>query len=77
MDEEHEWTYKQQDISPRYHTREVAIKLADLTGATVVLGSATPDVESYYQAQKGQYQLLELPERAAPCLGLLCPKSGG
>ena len=54
IDEEHEWTYKQQDISPRYHTREVALKLAELTGATVVLGSATPDVESYFRALNGE-----------------------
>ena len=60
IDEEHEWTYKQQDNSPRYHTREVALKLAELTGATVVLGSATPDVESYFRALNGEYHLLEL-----------------
>ena len=63
IDEEHEWTYKQQDKSPRYHAREVALKLAELTGAVVILGSATPDVESYYRAQLSQYELLELPER--------------
>jgi len=65
LDEEHEWTYKQQD-SPRYHTRNVAIKLAELTGATVVLGSATPDVETFYRAQQGEYKLLELPDRITP-----------
>ena len=63
LDEEHEWTYKQVDASPRYHTREVARKLAELSGATLVLGSATPDVESYYRAQNGTYRLLELNER--------------
>ncbi len=62
MDEEHEWTYKQED-TPRYHAREVALKMAELSGATVVLGSATPDIESYYRAQSGRYRLLELPER--------------
>ncbi len=65
LDEEHEWTYKQQD-NPRYNARDVAIKLAELTGATVILGSATPDVESYYHAKNGDYQLLELPGRVTP-----------
>jgi primosomal protein N' (replication factor Y) len=63
VDEEHEWTYKQHDQSPRYHARDVAIKLAQLIGAVVVLGSATPDVTSYYRSQVGDYKLLELPER--------------
>jgi primosomal protein N' (replication factor Y) len=66
IDEEHEWTYKQHDKSPRYHTRDVAIKLAELTGAVVILGSATPDVETFYHAQRGDYHLLQLPERVAP-----------
>ncbi len=63
IDEEHEWTYKQQDQSPRYHARDVALKLAELTGATVVMGSATPDVATYHKAKTGAYRLLELPER--------------
>jgi len=63
IDEEHEWTYKQHDQSPRYHARQVAVKLAELTGAVVILGSATPDVDSFYRAQRGEYRLLELPER--------------
>jgi len=66
IDEEHEWTYKQQDKSPRYHARAAAIKLAELSGAVVILGSATPDVESFYHAQNGDYQLLHLPERVTP-----------
>jgi len=66
IDEEHEWTYKQHDKSPRYHARDVAIKLAELTGAVVILGSATPDVETFYHAQKGSYRLLQLPERVVP-----------
>ncbi len=66
IDEEHEWTYKQPDRSPRYHARDAALKLAELTGAVVVLGSATPDVETYYHAQKGNYGLLQLPERVVP-----------
>ncbi len=66
IDEEHEWTYKQHDQSPRYHTRDVALKLAELTGAVVILGSATPDVQTFYHAQKGEYRLLQLPERVVP-----------
>jgi primosomal protein N' (replication factor Y) len=66
IDEEHEWTYKQSDKSPRYHTRDVAIKLAELGGAMVILGSATPDVETFYRAQQGDYQLIELKERITP-----------
>jgi len=62
LDEEHENSYKQ-DRAPRYHTREVAIKRAELTGAVVLLGSATPTVETYYQAQKGGFQLLKLSKR--------------
>jgi len=65
VDEEHEWTYKQ-DNAPCYHARNVAIKLAELTGAVAVLGSATPDVETFYYAQRGAYQLLQLPERVTP-----------
>ena len=51
IDEEHEWAYKQQDATPHYHAREVSLKLAELTGAVVVMGSATPDVETYFKAQ--------------------------
>jgi primosomal protein N' (replication factor Y) len=74
IDEEHEWTYKQHDKSPRYHTRDVAIKLAELTGAVVVLGSATPDVETFYHAQRGDYRLLQLPERVTPSEGSSLPR---
>lgn len=74
VDEEHEWAYKQQEQSPRYHAREVALKLAELSGAVVILGSATPDVESFYQAQKGKYRLLQLPERVAPKAGSRLPE---
>jgi primosomal protein N' (replication factor Y) len=73
IDEEHEWTYKQ-DSSPHYHARSVALKLAELTGALVVLGSATPDVESYYKAQTGDYRLLELPQRVVPSAGAALPQ---
>ena len=74
IDEEHEWTYKQHDKSPRYHARDVAIKLAELTGAVVILGSATPDVETFYHAQIGDYYLLELPERVTPSEGSALPQ---
>jgi primosomal protein N' (replication factor Y) len=66
IDEEHEWTYKQSERSPRYHTRDVAIKLAELSDAVVILGSATPDVETYYRAQQGEYHLVELKGRITP-----------
>lgn len=62
VDEEHEWTYKQQEM-PCYHARDVAIKLGELTGAVVLLGSATPDVTSYYRAERGEFKLLRLPRR--------------
>ena len=66
IDEEHEWTYKQQDQSPRYHARDVAIKLAELTGSVIILGSATPDILTYYHTQQGDYHLLRLSERIVP-----------
>ncbi len=66
LDEEHEWTYKQADAVPRYHARAVALKLGEYIGATVVLGSATPDVGSYYSALRHEYQLLTLPDRVRP-----------
>ncbi|MFA6528737.1 MAG: primosomal protein N' [Candidatus Gracilibacteria bacterium] len=62
IDEEHDLSYKQ-DQSPRYDTRMVAEKIAELTNAKLILGSATPSVETFYKAQKGEYKLLELPER--------------
>jgi len=74
IDEEHEWAYKQQDKAPRYHARDVALKLAELTGAAVILGSATPDVATYYHAQQGDYRLLQLPERVTPAEGSPLPQ---
>ncbi|MBF0216259.1 MAG: primosomal protein N' [Candidatus Omnitrophica bacterium] len=62
IDEEHEPSYKQED-SPRYHAREVAIKRAELAGVPVILGSATPSLESYHKAVKGEYRLVELTQR--------------
>jgi primosomal protein N' (replication factor Y) (superfamily II helicase) len=64
VDEEHEATYKQFDATPRYHARDVAIIRGRQSNAVVVLGSATPSVESYSNALNGKYTLLELPERA-------------
>jgi primosomal protein N' (replication factor Y) len=69
IDEEHEWTYKQQDGAPHYHARETAIKLAELTNSVVILGSATPDVVSHSRALDGRYRLLELPDRVGLRLG--------
>lgn len=66
VDEEHEWSYKQQENQPRYHARDVAVKMAALCGVTVILGSATPDVETYCSAEQGEYHLLKLPERITP-----------
>ena len=66
IDEEHEWTYKQEESHPLYHARTVAFELARLTGAPVLLGSATPDVETYYRASRGLHRLIELPRRIVP-----------
>ncbi|MEP7217756.1 MAG: primosomal protein N', partial [Bacteroidota bacterium] len=63
VDEEHEGSYKQYDAQPRYNARDAGIVRAQLSGAVAVLGSATPSIESYYNAQRGKYALLELPER--------------
>ncbi len=63
VDEEHETTFKQ-DNAPRYHARDVAILRARTAGAVCVLGSATPSLESFWNAQQGKYTLLRLPERA-------------
>ena len=62
VDEEHEHSYKQEE-APRYHARDVALVRGQMEGAVVVLGSATPSLESYFNARKGKYTLLELPER--------------
>ena len=63
VDEEHETSYKQQDPAPRYHARSAAIMLAQQQDAKVVLGTATPSMESYHNAQTGKYGLVELTER--------------
>ena len=62
IDEEHESSYKSDNI-PKYHARETAIKRADMNHASVILGSATPSVSSYYQAEQGNYRLWKLTER--------------
>ena len=62
VDEEHEHTYKQEE-APRYHARDVAIVRGQMEGAVVVLGSATPSMESYYNCKAGKYTLLDMPER--------------
>jgi len=63
VDEEHEQSYKQSDDSPRYHARDVAVMRAKLEGCTCLLGSATPSLESYYNAIHGKYSLSVLTKR--------------
>ena len=70
MDEEHEWSYKQ-DQSPRYHARDVLFKIQNLTGAQIVLGSATPSLETRYKAEQGELAYFTLEKRA---LGSELPK---
>ena len=62
VDEEHDSSYKQEEI-PRYHARDVAVMRAKIGGATVVLGSATPSLESWRNAETGKYALIEMKER--------------
>ena len=63
IDEEHETSYKQQDPMPRYHARSAAIVLAQMFGAKTLLGTATPSMETYYNAKTGKYGLVELFQR--------------
>ncbi len=78
VDEEHDSSYKQQDPAPRYHARDAAIYYASLFGAKTLLGSATPSIESYYNAVTGKYGLAELLERygqvAMPAIQLIDTK---
>jgi primosomal protein N' (replication factor Y) len=62
VDEEHDSSYKQEE-TPRYHARDVAVMRAKMADAAVVLGSATPSLESYFNAKKNKYALIELPDR--------------
>ena len=68
VDEEHENTYKQQDPAPRYHARNAAIVLAGMHGGKTLLGSATPSIDSYFNATAGKYGLVELSTRYGNCL---------
>jgi len=63
VDEEHDASYKQQEPAPRYHARDVALMMSQMHHAKVLLGSATPSVESYYQAQRGKYGFVKLDKR--------------
>ena len=84
IDEEHEGSFKQES-TPRYHARDVAVMRAKLENVPIVMGSATPSLESWHNAERGNYKLLSLPnrilERAMPRVGIvdLChePKTGG
>ena len=71
VDEEHEPSYKQQEPAPRYHARSVAIMLAQQTGAKVLLGSATPSIETYHNALQGKFGLVTMTQRYA---GLQLPR---
>ena len=67
VDEEQETSYKQQDPAPRYHARSAAIVLANLHGGKTLLGSATPSIDSYFNATTGKYGLVELNTRYGDC----------
>ena len=71
IDEEHDSSYKQQDPAPRYNARDAAIFYASLFSAKVLLGSATPSIESYYNVEKNKYGFVELNERFG---GILLPE---
>lgn len=71
VDEEHETSYKQQEPAPRYHARSVAVMLGQWLHAKVLLGTATPSIETYYNAQQGKYGLVRLDSRYA---GVSLPK---
>jgi len=79
VDEEHDTSFKQQDPAPRYHARDAAVYYASLFGAKVLMGSATPSIESYHNAQTGKYGLVKLNERYGgmkmPEIGLVDTKS--
>ncbi len=80
LDEEHDYSYKQQE-KPRYHARESALKLMELHKGVVVLGSATPSIETFYKGELGIFHLLELPRRVSssslPAVKLVDKKVSG
>jgi len=80
IDEEHDTSYKQQDPAPRYHARDSALFLARYCNAHILLGSATPSIESFYNTQTGKYKLVELTERygnsTLPKVEIVDTKSG-
>ena len=73
VDEEHEPAYKQEEFPPYYHARDAALALARRCGAAVVMGSATPDVCTYYEARRGRHRLLHLPDRVSGADGSPSP----
>ena len=73
VDEEHEPSYKQAEYPPYYHARDAALALARRCGAVVVMGSATPDVSTYYEAERGRHRLLHLPDRVPDADGTPLP----
>ena len=79
LDEAHDDSYKQDEPIPlpAYHARDAAVALGRLTGATVLLGSATPDLVTYYRASQGAYRLLELPQRILHAHGLATDRPVG
>jgi primosomal protein N' (replication factor Y) len=79
IDEEHEWTYKQHDPAPRYHARAVAERFCAEHGAVLVLGSATPDIETFRRAERAEIDLVRLPARVGiedGSMGMLTNFSG-
>jgi primosomal protein N' (replication factor Y) (superfamily II helicase) len=74
LDEEHDSSYKQ-DQSPRYHAFDVAVKMAEMLDIKLIAGSATPTIESYYKAETGKFELLEMASRAQSHLGSRLPKT--
>ncbi len=81
VDEEHEASFKQQDPAPRYHARDTCMVLAKNQGAKVLLGSATPSLETFYQAKEGKFGLVQLKERYGaaqlPTIQLIDTKAAG
>ena len=66
VEQEHDTSHKQEDLNPRYHARDVAIKRGEMENAIIILGSATPSLESFYQAREGKYVLCRLKENEKP-----------